>query len=224
MAGRSSHFFYNASYTYSRLYGNWSGLASSDENGRSDPNVSRAFDLSPGNFDENGNNVYGLLGTDRPHTLKLFGNYAIESKLGTTMLGLSQQALSGTPISSEVSFIVPIFYNGRGDLGRTDTYTQTDLLASHAFGLGGGKRMVLEAYVFNLFNQEAITNITPRYNRNGSIPQALTADLYAGTLGDATQYVAGLSPTASPSFNPIYNQPLGFQEARMIRLGVRFQF
>ena len=124
--------------------------------------MSRAFDLSPGNFDENGNNVYGLLGTDRPHTLKLFGNYAIESKLGTTMLGLSQQALSGTPISSEVTFIVPIFYNGRGDLGRTNAYTQTDLLASHAFGFGGGKRMVLEAYVFNLFNQEAITNITPR--------------------------------------------------------------
>jgi hypothetical protein len=224
VAGRMTHFFYNASYTYSKLFGNWSGLASSDENGRSDPNVSRAFDLSPGNFDENGHNVYGRLGTDRPHTLKLFGNYAIESKLGTTMLGLSQQAFSGTPISSEVTFIVPIFYNGRGDLGRTDTYTQTDLLASHAFGFGGGKRMVLEAYVFNLFNQEAVTNITPRYNRNGSIPQALTADLYAGTLGDATQYVAPLSPTAAPSFNPIYNMPLGYQESRQIRLGVRFQF
>jgi hypothetical protein len=84
--------------------------------------------------------------------------------------------------------------------------------------------MVLEAYVFNLFNQEAVTNITPRYNRNGSIPQALTADLYAGTLGDATQYVAGLSPTLSPSYNPIYRLPLGYQEARQIRVGVRFQF
>ena len=50
--GRKQRFFYNASYTFSRLYGNWSGLANSDENGRSDPNVSRAFDLSPGNFDE----------------------------------------------------------------------------------------------------------------------------------------------------------------------------
>ena len=48
--------------------------------------------------------------------------------------------------------------------------------------------MVLEAYVFNLFNQEAVTNITTRYNRNGSMPQAFASDLYAGTLGDATQY------------------------------------
>ena len=77
------------------------------------------------------------------------------------MLGLSQQAFSGTPISSEGTFIVQILDNGRGDLGRTDTFTQTDLLASHAFGFGG-KRMVLEAYVFNVFNQEAVTNITPR--------------------------------------------------------------
>src|SRR5262249_32378790 len=41
----------SASYTYSRLWGNWSGLANSDEAGRSQPNVSRAYDLSTANFD-----------------------------------------------------------------------------------------------------------------------------------------------------------------------------
>ncbi len=67
---------YNVSYTYSRLYGNWGGLANSDENGRSDPNVSRAFDLSVINFDSKGQNVFGLLATDRPHTAKFFINYS----------------------------------------------------------------------------------------------------------------------------------------------------
>src|SRR5262249_20236292 len=70
---RSLHYF--ASYTWSRLYGNWSGLANSDENGRSDPNVSRAFDLVFGNFNSKGRNVFGRLATDRPHTFKFYGNY-----------------------------------------------------------------------------------------------------------------------------------------------------
>src|SRR5262249_9059133 len=56
-----------ASYTYSRLYGNWAGLANSDEAGRSQPNISRAFDQPQSNFDSKGNNVFGLLPTDRPH-------------------------------------------------------------------------------------------------------------------------------------------------------------
>jgi len=224
VTGRMSHFFYNASYTYSRLYGNWSGLASSDENGRSDPNVSRAFDLSPGNFDENGQNVYGLLATDRPHSLKLFGNYSLESKIGTTMFGVNQVAYSGTPLTSEITFIVPILYNGRGDLGRTSNFTQTDLLLSHAVHFGGGtRRLIFEAYMFNLFNQQNVTNVTTRYNRNGSIPQSFVGALYGGTLGDATKYVSAPGGP-SPSYNPIYNQPLGYQESRRINVGVRFQF
>jgi hypothetical protein len=36
-------YYFNANYTFSRLYGNYSGLASTDEEGRTDPNVSRAF-------------------------------------------------------------------------------------------------------------------------------------------------------------------------------------
>ncbi len=90
--------------------------------------------------------------------------------------------------------------------------------------MGGNKTVVIEAYVFNLFNQEAVTDITTRHNRNGSIPQAFTANLYNGTLGDATLYVAPLSTTLSPSYNPIYNTPLQFQESRRITFGARFQF
>lgn len=221
LVGRKPSYSYNVSYTYSRLYGNWAGLANSDENGRSDPNVSRAFDLSPGNFDETGHNVYGRLATDRPHTIKLFGNYLLNSKLGTTSIGLSQLAYSGTPLSSEITFIVPVFYNGRGDLGRTPFYTQTDIMLSHGFRIGGGKRLVAEAYVFNLFDQDTATNYTTRYNRTGSLNN--TEGLYAGTLGDLTQYIQPVTGTTIP-YNVIYNTPLTLQEGRRLTLGLRFQF
>ena len=210
-------------YTYSRLFGNWAGLANSDEDGRSDPNVSRAFDLSPGNFDEQGHNPRGLLATDRPHTLKLFGNYTVDWALGDTSIGVSQVAYSGTPLSSEVTFIVPIFYNGRGDLGRTEAFTQTDLLLKHGFRIGGARRMILEAYVFNLLDQEAVTNVTTRYNRNGSIPSSFVPSLYDGTIGDVTRLVSAPGG-ASPSYNPIYNTPLRFQSGRTITVGARIQF
>ncbi len=45
----SNNWYFNANYTYSRLYGNYTGLSSSDEphlvDGRLSPGVSRAFDL-----------------------------------------------------------------------------------------------------------------------------------------------------------------------------------
>ena len=42
---RATKYFFNGSYTWSRLVGNYSGLASSDELGRTSPNVNRFFDL-----------------------------------------------------------------------------------------------------------------------------------------------------------------------------------
>jgi hypothetical protein len=221
--GRKRNFSYNASYTLSRLYGNWAGLANSDENGRSDPNVSRAFDLSPGNFDSKGQNVFGRLATDRPHALKLFGNYTADWKLGSSSIGLSQVAYSGTPLSSEVTFIVPVFYNGRGDLGRTDAFTQTDLVVKHGFRIGGARRLMLEAFVFNLFDQDSVTNVTTRLNRNGSIPTSFVPALYDGTIGDLTRLVSGPGGP-SPSINPIYKMPLTYQSGRTITIGARFQF
>jgi hypothetical protein len=59
------------SYLYSRLWGNYSGLASSDENGRTSPNVNRYYDNTVMSYDANGNPVYGPLQTDRPHIFKL---------------------------------------------------------------------------------------------------------------------------------------------------------
>lgn len=222
LTGRAKRVYYNASYTYSRLYGNWAGLANSDENGRSDPNVSRAWDLSPGNFDGRGQNVYGRLATDRPHTLKLFGNYLLDTKLGTTSIGVQQLAFSGTPISSTASFIVPVFYNGRGDLGRTDAFLQTNLMLTHGFRVRGNQRIAFEAFIDNLFNQDAVTDINSNIIGEGNL-NAYADNVYAGTLPDVRTL---LNPAggASPSLSSAYGLPSDYQTGRRVRLGLRFQF
>ncbi|HKR60076.1 MAG TPA: TonB-dependent receptor, partial [Pyrinomonadaceae bacterium] len=113
----AQNYFFNVSYTYTRLTGNYSGLSSSDEPdglgvGRSSPNVNRFFDLPFLGFNTNGDPDNGLLATDRPHALKVFGSYTVDWKnlLGrwdskgtnSTELGASFIGLSGTPLSSRV--------------------------------------------------------------------------------------------------------------------------
>lgn len=219
--GALKNLSYFASYTWSRLYGNWAGLANSDEAGRSQPNVSRAFDLPQGNFDEHGKNVYGRLATDRPHQFKIFGAYEFKTRAGLTDLSLSQVAFSGTPLSSEVLYIVPVFFNGRGDLGRTPVYTQTDLLASHTFTLSERVKAKVDINVTNLLNQDVVTGVTTRINRNGNLPLTL-AQFFAGF--DALSFIKPANSTVSPAFNPIYNLPSAYQGIRDVRVGFHLSF
>lgn len=217
-----------ASYTYSRLYGNWAGLANSDEAGRSQPNVSRAFDLSPGNFNGQGKNVFGLLATDRPNQFKFYGNYLLKTKAGGTTFSVSQSAFSGTPLSSEVTFIVPAFYAGRGDLGRTPAFTQTDVLVAHSFNVTERVQVKFDANVINLLNQATVVGVTTRLNRNGDL-DALVDNPYGGY--DAVKLVNpnGINPATglaypTPNINPIYKLPSAYQGNREIRLGFHVTF
>jgi hypothetical protein len=212
---------YFASYTWSRLYGNWAGLANSDEAGRSQPNVSRAFDLTQGNFDQNAHNVYGLLATDRPHQFKIFGNYEFKTGAGLTDLSLSQLAYSGTPLSSEVLYIVPVFFNGRGDLGRTPFFTQTDLLLTHSIKISERVTAQFDANVTNLFNQAIVTSNTTRINRSGNLPITV-AQFFQGF--DTLSYILPANSSVAPAFNPIYTLPLTYQGIREIRLGFHLKF
>ena len=116
--GQARNFGFVTSHTWSRLYGNYFGAANSDESGRSDPSVSRAFDLPYYYFNATGSqkNVLGLLGTDRPHTFKFFGNYDLKNKLGNTNFGVNHLAYSGTPDSTSYIYLsAPTFPYGRGD-------------------------------------------------------------------------------------------------------------
>jgi len=155
----------HASYLYSQLKGNYSGLANSDEVtatpgfARTSPNVNRIFDSLFMLFDEQGVETTGPLGGDRPHQLKAQVNYAFP--FGTS-IGVNEYYYSGTPTTTEMRFQgAPIFPFGRNDMGRTPTITQTDLNVQHDFRLGGRFNVQVGAIVLNLFDQKKATNIYP---------------------------------------------------------------
>jgi hypothetical protein len=64
-----------ASYTWSRDEGNYSGLSSSDETGRDNPNNSRDYDYPVMSFDGQGQILDGVLDTDRTHQVKVQALY-----------------------------------------------------------------------------------------------------------------------------------------------------
>lgn len=244
------------SYTWSRLYGNYAGLSNSDEAGRSNPNRSRAFDSPFEYFDASGSqrNQLGLLGTDRPHTFKLFGSYELKSRAGTTAIGLTQFGLSGTPDSTQYIYQnASNFPFGRGDMGRTSFYTETDLLLAHSIKTTEKTAIRLELDVRNLFNQAAVIARSFQLNRSGAVDSRTLPlskffsgyDPYdyikrAGTVPLNPAYglpapaaVGGL-PTLSGSATTfasqssalgVYNPNFGaYQDVRVLRLGVRFIF
>ena len=110
-----------ATYTWSRLYGNYPGLASSDEAGggtaRLSPNVNRLYDGPWMMYDTHGEPVLGRLNTDRPHYLKLQGTYDLP---WGTNLGINWYARSGALFSKYITYqgYSWVFYDGRGNLGR----------------------------------------------------------------------------------------------------------
>ena len=109
-------------YTYSRLYGNYSGLASSDEAGRTSPGVNRFFDLPHLGFTAEGNPDNGRLATDRPHVFNAYGAYIFDwmgNKANETTASFFTTIESGTPVTSTVGFYTTSIFLHRGDLGRT---------------------------------------------------------------------------------------------------------
>jgi hypothetical protein len=195
----AGNWFLSANYTLSRLYGNYAGLASSDEVttpttgvtsstaqqqagsiARPGGNVNRAWDLDELLFDSHGNlDVLGRLATDRPHVVKLYGAY--EFPFGTQIGGFFYGG-SGTPVSTYVTSVhaADIFVEGRGNFfdrttgqviegERTPFLTRTDLLASHTIDVGGSKRVRLELNVLNIFNQKTARHIFNFLNRGSGV-------------------------------------------------------
>ena len=235
LEGRRNGLTWIASYTWSRLYGNYSGLANSDESGRSAPNVTAAFDLPYYYFDASGSqkNVYGPLSTDRPHTLKWFGNYILKTRAGDTNFGLNQTVYSGLPNSSSVTYLAaPTYPFGRGDMGRTPVLAQTDLALSQVVKTGEHTYLKIDANALNVLNQAAVISLVTQLNRlNSAISSPLLPvdQFFAGY--DVRKFA--YPGSTSPAWNPIYGLPGGhfraggpgaYQAGRVIRLGASFNF
>jgi len=204
----------HASYVYSELTGNYSGLASSDENGRTSPNVNRYFDNLFNSFDAQGKPVFGKLATDRPHQFKAQAAYS--APFGTSV-GVNQYVGSGTPISTEFSYEgVPFFAYGRGDMGRTPTITQTDLLLMHDFRIFGDYAFQVGLNVLNLFDEDTVTNISSLYSTTGL--NVSNADFFKG-FDPLTKL-----PNAAVNKSPLYGQASAFQTPRAVRFNAKFTF
>ncbi|HKR66838.1 MAG TPA: TonB-dependent receptor [Thermoanaerobaculia bacterium] len=204
----------HASYLYSRLRGNYPGLASGDEaqfgSARTDPNVGRWGDNINTLFDASGTKsaVEGPLPTDRPHQFKAQISYQLP--IGTTF-GLNQFIGSGTPISTQMLIHgAEYFPFGRGNLGRTPTLKQTDLFVAHRFNFAGRYGVEINANVLNLLDSDTATAV---YQLAGT-----------SNVNDTT-FFKGFDPNATLiTPDPLYNQVSQYQAPREIRLGLRFTF
>jgi hypothetical protein len=214
-----------SSILWSRLYGNYGGLASSDEAGRTSPNVSRYYDALYLSFDQKGKEANGLLNTDRPLQFKIQGSYT--AKWGTNF-GLNFFAMSGTVNSSTVTYAsVPVYYNGRGDLGRTPMINQTDLNILHDFKLKGSTRLSLQANISNLFDQDTVTQIAFAAYRDALVIPGFTnnpggAFFQQGGFDTVAIQAARLPASGRP--DPRYKLPNAYQSPRAIRVMARVSF
>ena len=207
----------DASYTLSRLYGNYPGLASSDEVARTSPNVTRLFDAIYMAFDDSAQPVFGRLNTDRPHQFKANLYYQFPTQTG---VGLTFVAASGIPISRQTNMVssTPVFYDGRLTDGRTPVFNQTNLQVQQDVRLPGSeKRFQVTLVATNLFNQDETLDVFRNYTRD-IVPISDDA-FFAGFNID--QILA-----ANPQLrkDPRYLLPNTFQAARAIRIGASFRF
>ncbi|HUK34603.1 MAG TPA: TonB-dependent receptor, partial [Vicinamibacterales bacterium] len=219
---RGTNWTGNASYRYSRLRGNFEGFYR-DDNGQSDPGISSLYDFPTNDptyttyFPGEGNIQYlgqvGVLPLDRPHQIKLFGNYMFPMGLN---IGLNVNLSSGKPLTPmaanpvyDSAGEIPVAARGAGIqtvdgfMDRTPFESQVDLQAAWSLKIGGNRRISFTADVFNLFNETRTIN----YDQD-------------------TELTAG---TPNPDFGKPVNSLLGgtpaqFQVPRALRVGARFEF
>ena len=147
------------SYLWSRLYGNYSGLSQTDENGRQSPNVGRLYDYPVMMFDQTGSPCTAF----SPPTARTSSR---PSSCTTSTFGLSAGlnwfGASGLPKSREMGFLppnnFPVNYLGRNSDGRTPFYSQADLYAQYRLRLGERSAVTFSANVINLLDQDTANN------------------------------------------------------------------
>jgi hypothetical protein len=224
----SRNYYARVSYLWSRLYGNYSGLDQTDENGRNSPNTGRLYDYPLQSFDGHGYEVEGPLATDRPHQLK--GQFICQLPFGTT-LGANFYLASGIPKTREVAVIngggYPMFYTGRGSDGRMPTYSQTDFIAQHEFRFKGTRAVQVSLNILNLFGQATPTNFFATENASGKYLDFGEADFYAHKIDVGALKSTTAGWTADPRFmmeGATLTNTSGYQFPRQARLGVKFLF
>jgi hypothetical protein len=207
------------SYLWSRLYGNYSGLSQTDENGRQSPNIGRLFDYPLMMFGQDGQPVFGVLATDRTHQLKAQFIYDFDFGLSA---GLNWFGASGLPRSREMGFLppnnFPVQYLGRNSDGRLPFYSQADLYAQYRLKLGERSAVTFSMNVINLLDQDTAVN----YYATEHYQNGVTADqdaFFRGQLNFQT-----LAQQQGMLTDARFMKDNGYQGVRSIRFGLKFSF
>lgn len=227
-----------AVYQWSRLYGNYPGLASSDEAGngtaRLSPNVNRLYDGPWMMYDSHGSPVLGRLNTDRPHYLKVEPTYDFP---WGTQIGLNWYIRSGALYSSSINYqgYSPVFFDGRGSLGRTPVEHSMDLRIQHNINLPGHARLNVGVNVTNLFDNDVATSLWDAMFRdritlspvetffNGFDPIATAAA--STSIRPDPRFYGGVTPARNAA-DLSKGQPMNriFLDRREVRVGMRLTF
>jgi carboxypeptidase family protein/TonB-dependent receptor-like protein len=240
----SNNWYANVNYTYSRLFGNYSGLTSSDEphliDGRLSPGVSRAFDLPHIGFNAKGEKDNGRLQTDRPHVFNIYGAYILDwknNRVHSSEFSAFQTITSGQPQTTTIygaSSITPQILLERGDLGRSPTYSQTDFSFTHRYRWGTDQRftMAFDLNMLNLWDQKTVTAIYTVMNPSTAVVNGPALGFPNTTTGYSNGYADGslldaiLARIASRGDRSDirYKLPYLYQSPRTVRFGFRILF
>ncbi len=206
------NFLLNASYTLSRLHGNYAGVEGSDH--------ASAFANNPFNQA----NAMGLLPLDRTHTFKLDGAYVWRvARWLTISPNLSVRAASGRPRSylaayattadPATTYILP-----RGTADPTGAFFQADVGLSVEFALRPGLTLSVATFVQNVFKAEIPTIINETYTNMNSPVRPIRG-------GDQSDLVYLKTGTVKPIVpNNLYNTVTFYQEPLRVRLNASLYF
>lgn len=205
----------SVSLTLSRLYGNFSGLSDSDLAGHT-PNVGQSWDSWFLHYEADGKTEsLGLLQTDRPFDLKIYGAYSFD--FGVT-IGMYSYFKSGTPISrlmvlNDLRSYHPL---GRNSDGRMPFLWNVDLFVEYNWKLSETINLNINANVTNLFD----TRIAVQKDRTWFY-RGIQLDNDTINQGfDAAQVAAEKGIPVNPSFLWDSN----WQRPISVRLGLRLSF
>ncbi|HYO56146.1 TonB-dependent receptor [Archangium sp.] len=211
----SDQWLVQASYTWSHLRGNYSGLYRPDNNQLA-PNVTSDFDLLAMT-----ENKTGPLPADRTHAIKVFGSREfVFSPTASLDVGLSYRSNSGAPINvvgahyiygSGFTYILP-----RGSGGRLPWVHNVDAHVGFNYKLGRGLIASLSLDSFNLFNFQAVT----------AVDQVYTLDNMNALVGGKPSDLENVmnAEGKAPTINPNHGKPISYQTPRSIRFGARLSF
>ena len=215
-----ANWYLRTSYAWSRLYGNYSGLSQSDENGRTSPNVGRSYDYPVMMFQDGGQAAFGPLATDRPNQFK--AQFIYQFNFGTS-IGANEYIASGLPVSREIGIYptsnLPVQYLGRGSDGRTPMFSQTDMFIQHSFKMAGGRSFQISLNVLNLLNQDTSVGKYSTYQKVNGVNIASEPNFFAGKETLA-QNIIDQKVVKDPRFL----MDNAFQAPLAARFGVKFLF